>query len=150
MTQSTTLVTACDAHLRLDNDAGTPIDISGTSNAVEMEFAQEIQEFWTMYRGRAPMRNSGKEDASISIGVVYSVTSGESVDLLTDWWFNHKGTRRTLSIYIPDYTIGADMYSGEVMLETLTIPAIAEESVPIPVQATLLPSGAWTKATKAT
>ena len=87
---------------------------------------------------------------SISVGVVYSMTSGESVDLLTDWFFNHKGTRRTLSIYIPDYTIGADMYSGEVMLETLTIPAIAEESVPIPVQATLLPSGAWTKATKAT
>ena len=150
MTQSTTLVTACEAHIRLDNDSGTPIDISGSSNAIQMGFAQEVQEYYTMYRGRAPMRNASREDASIDIDVIYSVTAGESVDLLTDWFFNHKGTRRTLTIYIPDYTIGSDMYTGEVLLETLEIPAIAEASVPIPVQVKLLPSGAWIKATKAT
>ena len=136
--------------MKLDDDAGIPIDISGSSNALEMEFSQELQAYWTMYRGRMPVRNTGREDAAIRVQVVYSTATTEAVDLLTDWYFNHPGTRRTLSIYIPEYIIGADSYSGECLLETLTIPGIAEDSAPIPVQATLLPSGSWTKATKAT
>jgi len=148
--QSTTLITACEAHIRLDNDAGIPIDISGSSNAVEIGLAQDISAFYTMYRGRMPLRNSAREDGSVRMQAVYSVTANESIDLLTDWYFNHPNTRRTLSVYLPDYTISSDVYSGEVLLESLSIPAVADDPNAIPVQATFLPSGAWTKATKAT
>jgi len=150
VTQTTTGVNACDVDLRLDNDSGIPVNISGSSNALEMEFSQDLQAYWTMYRGRMPVRLSCREDAAIQVQVIYSTTDNEAVDLLTDWYFNHPGTGRTLTIHIPDYTIGSDVYTGEVMLETLSIPSSAEEPMPIPVQATLLPSGAWTKATKAT
>ena len=150
MTQTATAVNACDVAIRLDDDSGTPVWISGSSNAVEMEFAQELQAYWTMYRGRMPVRQSCREDATVQMQAIYSTTDSEAVDLLTDWYFNHPGTARTLSIYIPDYTIGSDVYSGEVLLESLTVPASAEEAMPIPVQATMMPSGDWTKATKAT
>ena len=150
MTQTTTSVNACDVDIRLDNDAGTPTWISGSSNTVEMEFGQELQAYWTMYRGRMPVRNSTREDAAIGLTVVYSTAADEAIDLLTDWYFNYPNTARTLTVYVPKYVIGADTYSGEVQLERLNIPAESEESAPITAQAVLLPTGTWTKATKAT
>jgi hypothetical protein len=150
MAQTITSVNACDVDIRLDNDAGTPVWISGSSNTVEMEFGQELQAYWTMYAGRMPKRNSTREDAAIGLTVVYSTATDEAIDLLTDWYFNYPNTARTLTVYIPSYSIGADTYSGEVLLERFNIPAESEESAPITVQAVLLPTGAWTKATKAT
>ena len=150
MTQTTTSVNACDVAVRLDNESGTPVWISGSSNTVEMEFGQEIQAYWTMYNGRMPRRNSTREDAAIGLTALYSTATDEALDLLTDWYFSYPNTARTMTIYIPDYTIGSDTYSGEVMLERINIPAESEESAPIIVQAVLLPAGTWTKATKAT
>ena len=150
MTQTTTSVNACDVDIRLDDDAGTPISISGSSNTVEMEFAQEVQAYWTMYAGRMPHRNSTREDAAIGIRIVYSTATNEALDLLTNWYFNYPNTARTVTVYVPEYIIGADTYSGEVLLEKLNIPAESEDSAPIIAQAVLLPTGSWTKATKAT
>ena len=150
MTQTTTSVNACDVDIRLDDSAGTPTWISGSSNTVELEFGQELQAYWTMYNGRMPHRHSTRTDAAIGLTVLYSTTTDEAIDLLTDWYFTYPNTKRTMTVYIPEYAIGADTYSGEVLLERVNIPAESEESAPITVKSVLLPTGTWTKATKAT
>lgn len=143
MTQTTSYVNACDASVWLDNAAGTLTDISGSSNNVQMEFTQIIGELST-YQQKWPVRLSCRKDATFTLTAVYSTAADESIDILNNWFFATTPGLRTFTVYVPSKNVGSDKYSGEAVLESLSIPVNADEASPIPVTAVLRPSGAWT------
>lgn len=149
MTQTTTYVNACDASIWLDNIGGTLKDISGSSNTVNMEFIQVIGELST-FQQKWPVRLSCRKDATFTLNAVYSTATDEALDILTDWYFASSPGLRTFTVYVPNKNVGSDKYSGEVVIESLTIPVAADEASPIPVTAVLRPSGEWTHVTNAT
>jgi len=81
---------------------------------------------------------------------VYSTATDEGMDVLKNWFFAATPGLRTLTFYLPDKNVGSDKYSGEVVLESLSIPATADEASPIPVTAVLRPSGEFTLVSNAT
>ena len=149
MTQTTTYINACDASIWLDNAAGTLKDISGSSNTIQAEFTQVIGELST-FQQKWPVRLSCRKDATFTLGVVYSTATDEGMDVLKNWYFAATPGLRTLTFYIPDKNVGSDKYSGEVVLESLSIPSTADEASPIPVTAVLRPSGEFTLVSNAT
>ena len=149
MAETTTAINACDVKVWLDNAAGTPTDISGSTNACSMEFENNIGELRVL-ETRWPLRLSCGKDATFSLVVVYSTAADEGSDLLKDWFFSATVTARTLSIYVPDKNVGSDKYSGEVVMENFSVPINAGEAQPIPVSCNLRPSGTWTLTTNAT
>lgn len=149
MAQTTTYVNACDASVWLDTAAGTLTDISGSSNNIVMEFVQVIGELST-YQQKWPVRLSCRKDATFTLTAVYSTAANEAVDILNNWFHASTPGLRTLTVYVPDKNVGSDKYSGEVVLESLSIPVTADEASPIPVTAVLRPSGAWTYTASAT
>jgi len=149
MTQTTTYINACDASIWLDNSSGTLTDISGSSNNISMEFTQIIGELST-FQQKWPVRLSCRKDCTFTLGAVYSTAADEAIDILNDWFWATTPGLRTLTVYLPDKNVGSDKYAGEVVLETLTIPVVADDASPIPVTAVLRPSGVWTKVSNAT
>jgi hypothetical protein len=149
MTQTTTYVNACDTSIWLDNLAGTPIDVSGSSNQISAEFNQVVGELST-FQTRWPVRMTCRKDATFTLGIVYSGASDEALDIVKLWFFAAAPGLRTLTFYHPDKNVGSDKYSGEVILESWSIPASADEAGPIAVNAVLRPSGAWTCVVNAT
>lgn len=148
MTQTTTAVNACDVAIWLDDDAGVPKDISGSSNTASMNFSNQlgaVRNFGTRWQIRL---ECGK-DATFDLSAVYSTAADEAVDILKNWYFNNPGDR-TLTIYIPDKNVGSDMYQCEARLQDLKIPVEAASADPIVVTATLLPNGPVTLTTNAT
>lgn len=145
MPQTTGAVNGCDVVIRLDNSAGALTDISGSSNKVELELDNEIGEFRTFASNWAGRIMCG-QDASVSLDVIYSLTAAEAMAILKEWYFTTRN-KRTLELNIPDNATGSDRYTMESVLESLSIPAPADEADPIMVSTSLLPDGAVTLAT---
>lgn len=148
MAQTTTAVNACDVKIYLDNAAGTPTDISGSSNTCSMAFTNQlgaVRNFGTRWQIRL---ECGK-DATFNLSAVYSTATDEAIDILKNWYFNTPGNR-TLTVYIPDKDVGADVYSCEARLENLNIPVEAGKADPIVVTCALMPNGPVTLVTNAT
>lgn len=144
MAETTTAVNACDVVVSLDNSAGTLADISGSSNAVSMEFSIDNAEY-RVFGSKWLKRMSCVKDGSFSLTVVYTTTDNtEGLDLLKDWFMSNTISARTMQVDIPDSNTGSDRWSGEVRLENLSFDVEAEESGPIMVEASLLADGPWT------
>lgn len=145
MAMTTTAVNACDAIIMLDGTTGILVDISGTTNSVEIQFDNDVGEYKTFgskWKGRLPC---GK-DASFKIKIVYSTATAEAMRILLNWYFVTFGLK-TIQIDIPSSSAGGDRYGAEVVLETFSVPGPADEPKPIMVEMTLLPDGAvtWTQ-----
>ena len=149
MTQTTTAVNACDVSIWLDNAAGTPTDISGSSNEVTLDFSMNVGELRN-FQSRWPLRLMCGKDAKFALVVTYTTASDEAVDILRDWFFQSDPAPRTLAVYIPDKNVGSDKYSGECVMDSLSIPAKSGEGTPIAVSASFLPNGEWSHTTAAT
>ena len=52
MAQTTTSYNACDVHILLDNAAGTPVDISGSSNALSCDLDEQHGDHLNVRRKR--------------------------------------------------------------------------------------------------
>lgn len=146
MSQTTTAQNACDVVVQLDNASGSLTDISGSSNQANMDFSAVIGEAFT-FDGDWSIKKSCKAAVSIALQAVYSTTADEALDLLRDWFFNSRSTSRSIQIDIPDSNAGSDRYSGEVTLESLSIPASADDAAPILCAATLSNDGAFSHST---
>jgi len=149
MAQTTTHVNACDASIWLDNAAGTPVDISGSSNSITMNFTREVGELRT-FQVKWPVRLGCGKDATFTLRAVYSTASDEAMDVLKNWYFANDPGSRSLSVYIPDKNVGSDYYYGEVTIASFNFNADPTEPGPIAVEAELLPDGAWTLTTAST
>lgn len=141
MTQTTTAINACDAAIWLDNAAGTPTDVSGSSNSVTLNLANTTAAYRN-FQTTWPKRLECGKDGSVDLIVTYSTGSDEGLDILRDWFFATPPGNRTLKFYLPDKNAGSDVYSGEFKIETLVIPATAGEAAPVTVTAHLVPDGA--------
>lgn len=145
MAQTTTAVNACDAVIELDGTGGTLVDISGSSNSVEIEFDNDIGEYKTFasdWKGRI---DCGK-DAKIKLKIVYTTATAEAMRILLDWYFNTGGAK-TFRVAVPSSGAGSDRFTCEVRLESFPIPMPSDEPNPIMVELSLLPDGAvtWTQ-----
>lgn len=149
MAQTTTYVNACNVSIWLDDSVGTPTDISGSSNGINMAFTRELGELRT-FQTKWPVRLGCAKDAEFGLRVVYSTASNEGMDLLKNWYFTDDPGNRTLHVYIPDKNVGSDHYYGECTIGSLQFNADPTEPGPIPVEASLLPSGQWSLTTATT
>jgi hypothetical protein len=143
MAQTTTHVNACDASIWLDNAAGTPTAISGSSNSITMNFSRELGELVT-FQQKFPVRLGCRKDAEFTLRVVYSTDTDEGMDVLKNWYFADDPGSRTLHVYIPDKNVGSDHYYGEVTIGSFNFNADPSDPAPIAVEANLLPDGAIT------
>lgn len=149
MALTTTAVNGCDAGIYLDDSAGTPVDIGGSTNGITLNFTQNVAEL-RAYGSKWPTRLSCGKDATVNLVVIYSETADEGLDILKDWFFASSPGSRTLTIYLPDKNVGSDKYSGEFVIQDFSIPSTAGEAAPIAVAATLLCNGEVTMVTNAT
>lgn len=149
MAETSTALNGCDLGIHLDKQDGTPVDISGSSNQVNMQFTKQLGEY-QVFGSSWVRRLACKRDATMTLQVVYSTAADEALDVLRDWYFNDSDTKRTLRILVPQDEVGADSYSGEFFLASLEIPIDAGEAAAILVTAELKPDGAVTHTTTST
>jgi hypothetical protein len=146
MVQTTSQVNACDVVVTLDDQTGTPADISGSSNQVTMNLTNDsgtTQTFGAGGTGRFPVRTQCRSDAEITFRAVYSRDDGEAMRILLDWFFIARG-HKTLEVNIPDDGVGADKYTFEVILQRMNVPVDGTSADPILAECTLQPTGEFT------
>jgi len=145
MTVTTTALVATNSVIKVDNAAGTPTDVSGSSNKVQIgpkNGVGEFRAFSTQWKTRVVI---GK-DTDIKIDFVLSSAADEAYDLFKKWFWGGDDSARTVTIDVPDSTAGSDRYSGEAVLENLDMPLDAQADQPIFGSAVMKPSGEWTQA----
>lgn len=125
MAQSTTVVNGCDIVVEIDNEAGTLLDISGTTNELGMTFSI-TSEMWRSFASRYPGRLTCGKDMTATLKIVYSPTAAEGRELIEEWYHTSNGDSRSFQFDIPDSSVGSLRYSGEATLQDgYTIETIA-------------------------
>lgn len=142
--QTTTAINFCDAVIKLDNQGGGLVDISGSSNDVTMDLQNKLGEAFT-YSSKFPVRKECKKDATINLKVVYSQADQEAMDLLLDWYYNTFGSK-TITVDTPNSDPGGDRFTFEVFLESLNMPGKSDDANPTLCTAVLKPTGSFTRA----
>lgn len=146
MAQTTTAVNACNVVLSIDNASGVPVDVSGSSNQAGINMTVTTAETNT-FDGQWAIKKACKTAASLSVTATYSVTETEGYNILADWIFNSPTTSRSVTIDIPDSTVGSDRYTGEFVLESLDVPLSADDAGVILAAAALSNDGAFVRST---
>jgi len=139
MPASSTAVNGCDVVVKLEDESGQMIDISGSSNEISLDFSNDIGEF-KPFGSRGRRRLMCGTDAKIALKAFYTQASLETTDLMKKWQFR-KRTRRAIQVFIPDDSVGSDMYEGYVLLSTFSVPSKSDDANPIMLSADLLPDG---------
>lgn len=145
MPTTSTAITACDAVLRLDDSTGTLVEISGSTNKIDMNFDNKIGEFRTFGEDWMTRIQCGK-DASFTIQGIATTTVDEIRDLIEDWFFAGYGAR-TLQVNLPSEAAGSNRYVAEVVLKTFSFSAESDSADPIMYSIELAPSGQVTRTT---
>jgi hypothetical protein len=140
MAQTTTSENACNAVIALDNDAGTLVDISGSTNAVSLNFTIQMGESYT-FDGDFPIRKTCAKDCTGTLTVLYTTAGDEGWDLIKGWYHVYDGAARTMRIDMPSTGGGNDRYEGEVILTAYSHDFSAEEPATVMVEAEIAASG---------
>lgn len=117
--------TALNVVVKIDNAAGTPVDVSNAVTTFEFGFENtmaEFRSFGNQWKCRAVV---GK-DAPLSMSGIVTGNDAEVFGLLRGWFFDGVDSARTISVEQPDANPGGDTFSGEYLLNTLTLPGDAE------------------------
>lgn len=149
MALTTTAVSACNVSVWLDDVNGTPQEISGSSNSVELEFTLNLGEV-NAFQNQWPVRQECGKDASIGLEILYTEAADEAFDVIKDWYFASNPGARTLTIYVPDKNVGSDKYECEARIESFSFTAESGEANPIMVSVSLKPDGELTHTDVAT
>lgn len=143
MAQTTTYITACDAVIKLENLEGSMLDVSGSTNAVDIDLQQPAGTPLRTFGSRFPVRGQCGKDATIGFRAVYSTAQAEAMNILKDWYENHPGTTRKLQVFLPDAAEGSDKYEFDTLLTRLPVNAESGNADPILVAAELVPTGTF-------
>lgn len=141
--QTITGINACNAVIEVDDENGTPTDISGSSNTASLGFSKQMGSAYT-FSGDYPIRIECKKDATLDISAIYTRVNTEA-RYLFDRWFE-LGGRRTISIYPAGQDTGERYYTGEWRLESFDIPIDASDANPIVISISCVADGAITPA----
>ena len=141
---------ACDVAIWLDNAAGTPVDISGSSNQVDIALDFKLGEY-TVFGACCTYRLECGSDATITLNAIYSTAAAEARETLHLWATQGcEKNARTISVYLPDKNVGSEKWSGEFRLESLNITADHNDAGPMPITAVFKPHGCVTYTVAAT
>lgn len=139
MPQTSTAINACDAVIRLEDENGVLVDISGSSNEVTIDFDNEVgdyKSFGSRWKGRIVCGS----DASFKLKIIYSTAANEAMDIWKSWFFGEHDDRRRIQVNFPDENTGSDRYEAMVVLESANgLGAPADQASPIMLDLTLLP-----------
>lgn len=135
MPSTGTAINGCGAIIKLANAGGVLTDISGSSNEATIDFSSELGDY-KLFNDANYYRLECGRDAEIKLSIVYTTAAAEAMDILKRW-------RQTRGKRALEITIGNDVYSGEVLMEKLSLPIKADEAKPIMVEANLKPNGAF-------
>ena len=151
MAQTTTHANACDVVLRVDDENGDLVNISGSANQVSMELTRTLGSLVT-FEGNWDIVTACKRSGTITIGVVYSTSALEARELLEGWFFgDDSGTdSRTVQINVPNNEIGSRRYEAECVVESQSMPIDASNADPIAVTFQLRTNGPLTRSAIAT
>src|SRR5574342_12650 len=114
MHQSSTVFNFCNASIRLQDENGLDVDVSGSSNEVTIDFDNDLGDykaFGERWKGRLECGS----DASIKLKILTSTAANEAYYIWKRWYFGTRGGRR-LKIYVPDANTGSDIYQATVKL----------------------------------
>jgi len=139
MAQTTTALSACDAVIEVDNDAGTPVDISGSSNNASLSMTRDVGEA-TTFDGDYKIRTECKRDASMSLKAFWTTAAAEARATLEEWF--DTGGKRTITVYPGGKVIGRRYYTGEFFLSGFDIAIDAGEAGPMSLDLEAVSSGA--------
>lgn len=131
MAQTTTQIAACNARLEVDNEAGTPTDVSGSTNNASLDMSRDVGEA-TTFDGDYKLRSECKRDASLSIRALWTTSVSEARELLEAWF--DLGGKRTVTIYPNGTAVGNRYYTGEFRLTGFNIGIDAGSADPIPLE----------------
>ena len=140
MAVSTTDRNACSAAIWIDDAAGTPTDVSGSSNSFDYTFTTEIGD-WQAFQEAWKQRLACGRDGSFTLNVVYSTTATEGYQIFNTWFFGAYTTPRTLGFYVPDKNVGSNFYSAEVLMPSFSATLDPTDAGPVIATIELLPDG---------
>lgn len=140
MAATTTSFTACNAVMRLDNNAGTLQDISGNSSSVSMSFDNKIGEY-RVFGNQYVQRIQCGKDASVTINGVATTTANEIRDVVESWYFSGSGLR-TFQLNMPDESTGSKRYQVETVLKNFQFDGDASAAEPVMYKIELAIAGA--------
>ena len=140
MAQTTTAVNACNIVIALDDDGGTLTDISGSANAISLEFTINAAEGYT-FDGDFPIRKTCGKNCTGTLTVMYTETADEGWDLVKGWYHVYDGVARTMRIDIPSTGGGNDRYEGEFVLLSYSHEFTADDAAPILVECEIAGDG---------
>lgn len=138
MAVTTTAINACDVQIYMEDAGGNMVDVSGSSNNVNMDFSNEVGMF-KPFGSKWPIRLECGKDASFSVDFVYTTTVSEGYQLLKEWYKG--GGKRKFIVDMPDSNPGGDRYEGDFILENFPVAADSTSADPIMVSASLVPTG---------
>jgi len=141
MAATTTARNACDVAIWLDDAAGVALDISGSSNQVDIDL-QANMDTYTVFAQCCTYRLECGIDGTITLNAVYTTAADEARETLNAWMMmGCDKDARTLSVYLPDKNVGSEHWSGEYRLESLNITADHNNAGPMPITAVFKPHG---------
>lgn len=146
MAQTTTHFSNSSIVFSLDDSAGSPLLIGGsTSTATLSSEPGSSGEVYT-FDGDNPLRGVGKRTYTMEVQFVMSTSTSEAAVTFQDWAATKDGQSKTATIAMPDATTGSFEWTGEWKLTSMSIPADASESTPALASATLVSDGdiTWT------
>ncbi len=143
MVQTNTQISACDVVIKAQTTEGDMLDISGSSNSVNIRFLQPTGQLRT-FGSRFFIRQQCGKDAEVAISAVYTTSDREAMEWLKDWYFNHPSTSRKVEVYAPDDEAGSDKFTFTLFLEDLSVPLESGNADPVLCPANFKPTGEFT------
>lgn len=141
MTTTTTAINAKNVVIFLDDDAGMPINVSGSTNRVSIKMSQDLGEY-AVFEDAWQHRLSGMKDGEITLRAVYSTAVDEALDVLREWIFGSgSGTPRTLKVCVPNNSPGSKSYTAEVLPASLPLDLDSSQAGPVMVEVELRTDG---------
>ena len=145
MAQSTTVISAKDCEIQVDDGVGGSLtDISGSSNHVEINMEQIAGEYYT-FDGDWRAVQAGKKKWSGTVNACYSETDGEAFDVM--WTDFAAAGSVSISISPAGGTSGDWEWTGEVLFTTAPVVLDAAGADPILVDFNFEGDGTLTKGT---
>lgn len=138
MPERKTAVNACAVIIKIQNELGQMVDISGSANEATIKLERDLGDY-VVFNDKNTYYIECKEDATVDLTCIYTQKQNEGADILKRWWT--MGGPRTIQIFIPQGTKGYDQWQGEAICESQEYPLKADDAKPIMIKTSLKMDG---------